>query len=84
MSDSFDELSARSRRGELSRAEQQRLDVFLKASVEARLWHHAGRELDAEDAVLPGDHAAVERVMQRALSALPASPALGPRRRSRP
>jgi TolA-binding protein len=72
MSDTFDELSARSRRGELSRAEQQRLEVFLKASVEARLWHHAGRELDAEDAVLPGDHAAVERVMQRALSGFPA------------
>lgn len=70
MSDSFDELSARARRGELSRPEQQRLDTFLKASFEARVWHEAGRQLDAEDSVLPGDHAAVERVMQRALAAL--------------
>ena len=71
MSDSFEELSARARRGELSRSEQQRLELFLKASLEARLWHDAGRQLDAEDTVLPGDHDAVERVMQRALSAFP-------------
>ena len=71
MSDTFEELSARARRGELSRAEQQRLELFLKASLEARLWHEAGRQLDAEDAVLPGDHDAVERVMERALSAFP-------------
>jgi TolA-binding protein len=83
MSDSFDELSARCRRGELSRAEQQRLEVFLKASAEARLWHQAGRELDGEGAVLPGDHAAVERVMQRALSAFPAAAVTTVRRRSR-
>lgn len=79
MSDTFDELSARARRGELSRPEQQRLDTFLKASFEARVWHEAGRELDAEDSVLPGDHAAVERVMKRTLAALAPQPS---RRRS--
>ncbi len=80
MSDSFDELSARARRGELSRAEQQRLKLCLKSSLEARLWQGAARQFDAEDAVLPGDHAAVERVMWRALSAFPAWRAR-PRRR---
>jgi TolA-binding protein len=72
MSIGFDELSARARRGELSRADQQRLEVFLKSSLEARLWHGAARELDEQDRVLPGDHDAVERVMQRTLSAFPA------------
>src|SRR4051812_22325712 len=72
MSSGFDELSARARRGELSQADQQRLDVFLKSSLEARLWHGAACELDEQDRVLPGDHDAVERVMQRALSAFPA------------
>ncbi|HVY30204.1 MAG TPA: tetratricopeptide repeat protein [Polyangiaceae bacterium] len=74
MSDTFDELSARARRGELPRPEQQRLDTFLKASFEARVWHEAGRELDAEDSVRPGDHAAVERVMKRTLTALSSKP----------
>lgn len=81
MSETFDELSARARRGELSRPEQQRLDTFLKASFEARVWHEAGRQFDAEDAVRPGDHAAVERVMKRTLSAL--APAPAPRRVAR-
>jgi TolA-binding protein len=70
MNDAFADLSARARRGELSRAEQQRLDTLLKASFEARVWHQAGRELDAEDCVRPGDHAAVERVMKRTLTAV--------------
>ena len=68
MSQSFEELSARSRRGELSRAEQEQLRFYLNASLEARLWHEAGCQADTEDAVLPGDHDAAQRVMQRTLS----------------
>jgi TolA-binding protein len=75
VSETFDELSARARRGELSRPEQQRLDTFLKASFEARVWHESGRQFDAEDRVQPGDHAAVERVMQRMLAAKAMTPA---------
>lgn len=82
MSDSFEDLSARARRGELSRPEQQRLDTFLKASFEARVWHEAGCQLDAEDRVLPGDHAAVERVMRRTVAAF-APPPQRERRRGR-
>jgi len=70
MSESFEELSARARRGELSRTEQEQLRWYLNASVEARLWHEAGCQADAEDAVLPGDHDAAQRVMQRALAGL--------------
>lgn len=81
MSESFDELSARARRGELSRPEQQRLETFLKASFEARVWHEAGRQIDAEDVVRAGDHAAVERVMKRTLTALSPAPRRGARKR---
>lgn len=70
MSESFEELSARARRGELSRAEQEQLRWYLKASLEARLWHEAACQSDAEDTVLPGDHDAAQRVMQRALADL--------------
>lgn len=68
MSESFEELSARARRGELSRAEQEQLRWCLNASLEARLWHEAACQSDAADTVLPGDHDAVQRVMQRALA----------------
>jgi TolA-binding protein len=72
MSEFFEELSARARRGELSRPEQERLRIYLKSSLEARLWHEAGTQIDAQDAVLPGDHDAGQRVMLRALSQFPA------------
>jgi TolA-binding protein len=71
MSESFEELSARARRGELSRPEQERLRIYLKSSLEARLWHEAGTQIDAQDAVLPGDHDAAQRVLLRALSQFP-------------
>lgn len=70
MTGALEDLSARQRRGELSRAEEQRLQALLESSVEARLWHQAGTELDAEGGILPGDHDAAERVMQRMLAAL--------------
>jgi TolA-binding protein len=73
MSD-FEDLSARERRGELSRAEQQRLKSLLNGSVEARLWHQAGKQLDADGAISRGDHDAAERVMQRTLAALQKPP----------
>lgn len=69
MSD-FEDLSARERRGELSRAEQQRLETLLNGSVEARLWHQAGKQLDADGAIAAGDHDAAERVMRRTLLSL--------------
>lgn len=69
MSDSFEDLSARARRGLLSGPERRRLGVLLRSSAEARLWHTAGRELDAEGSVAAGDHDAAERVMQRLLGA---------------
>jgi TolA-binding protein len=71
MSESFADLSARARRGELSRPEQERLRIYLKSSLEARLWHESGAQLDAQDTVLPGDHDAAQRVMLRALEQFP-------------
>ena len=71
MKDNWEELSARARRQELSAPEARQLDLLLESSSEARLWHHAGSEFDAEDVVLPGDHEATERVIQRLLKRAP-------------
>jgi TolA-binding protein len=80
MTDSVDDLSARARRQPLSSADSRALEAALDASAEARLWHRMGTEFDAEDTVLPGDHAATERVLGRLLTELPRN---GPRRRRR-
>ncbi len=61
-------LSARERRGELDAAERRRLEMALSASLEFQLLHEAGRGFDAEDAWLPGDDAAAERVTQAVLA----------------
>jgi TolA-binding protein len=70
MSDSVEDLSARARRGELDEAGRRRLALLLEASLEARLCHRAGQELDAEDWVMPGDEERSERVIRRLTSVL--------------
>lgn len=71
MKSGLEDLSARSRRGELSEAEQKQLRVALDASVEARMAHRAGLEFDAEDSVLAGDEALAQRVSERLLTTHP-------------
>jgi len=81
MKEHFEDRSARARRHELSPADARQLDEELQASADARFWHRAGTAFDAEDTVLPGDHEASERVMQRLLRELPRATA--PRSRTR-
>jgi TolA-binding protein len=80
MTDSVDDLSARARRQPLSSADSRALEAALEASAEARVWHRVGAEFDAEDTVLPGDHAATERVLSRLLTELPRKQSLGQKR----
>ena len=75
MKEQFEDRSARARRHELSPVDARKLDEELAGSAEARLWHRAGLEFDAEGAVLPGDHGSSERVIQRLLRDLPRAPA---------
>jgi len=65
MKDSPEDLSARARRQSLSDADTRALEQALETSAEARLWHRVGCEFDEEDIVLPGDHDAAERILQR-------------------
>jgi TolA-binding protein len=65
MTDSLEDLSARSRRGRLDESERRRLKAMLGASVEGRLLHRAGSDLDDEDSVLPGDDAIAARIADR-------------------
>ncbi|MES1183066.1 MAG: tetratricopeptide repeat protein [Myxococcales bacterium] len=67
-SSTVEDLSARARQRDLSVEERRQLVAGLAASAEARLAHRAGAEFDAEDTVLPGDEALVERVLRRALT----------------
>ena len=68
MKDQLEDLSARARRTELSDSEAEQFEQLLAASVEARLWHRAGCEFDAEDTLLVSDHALSERIVQRVLA----------------
>jgi len=65
MKNRLEDLSVHARRRNLSKAEAHQLEQHLDASPDARLWHRAGCAFDAEDVVLPGDHAATERVLDR-------------------
>jgi TolA-binding protein len=67
-SSALEDLSARARQRDLTVEERRQLVAGLAASAEARLAHRAGAEFDAEDTVLPGDEALVERVLRRALT----------------
>jgi TolA-binding protein len=67
-SSALEDLSARARQRDLTVEERRQLMAGLAASAEARLAHRAGAEFDAEDTVLPGDEALVERVLRRALT----------------
>jgi tetratricopeptide (TPR) repeat protein len=76
---SLEDLSVRSRRGELSESERKQLQLALEASMEASLAHRAGLQFDAEDSVLAGDDALAQRVTKRLLQNQPV--AKRPRRR---
>jgi TolA-binding protein len=64
----LEDLSALSRRDELSEPERQRLDVLLQSSADARLFHGLGRRFDAEDPSLPIADAASEAVVDALLN----------------
>ena len=77
-----EDLSARSRRGTLSRAEERELDRALRGSATLRAAHTVGADLDRSTAVRPGDEdlilAAADRALERVLGA-PAAARLLPR-----
>jgi TolA-binding protein len=60
-----EDLSARARRGDLAPEEQRRLDMALRASLEARLLHEAGLGFDEERSVSRGDDELMLRVVRR-------------------
>jgi TolA-binding protein len=76
MKDNSEDLSARARRQPLSAGDSRALEQALEGSAEARLWHRVGCEFDEEDAVLPGDHDAAERVLNRLMGELSEKSAL--------
>jgi TolA-binding protein len=63
-----EDLSALARRDELAQPEQERFEVSLKDSAEARLFYSLGRRFDAEDPSPPvadaGSEAVVEAVLK--------------------
>jgi TolA-binding protein len=80
MTDSLEDLSARARRGRLDENERRRLKAMLGASVEGRLLHRAGSDLDEEDSVLPGDDAIAARIAERVAARVAKAPAKRGRR----
>jgi TolA-binding protein len=80
MSDSIEDLSARARRGRLDENERRRLKAMLGASVEGRLLHRAGSDLDEEDSVLSGDEAIAARIADRVVARVAKASAARPRR----
>jgi TolA-binding protein len=76
--DAGEDLSIRARRGELDESHTKQLGLLLDGSLEARLAHRAGCEFDAQDSILPGDHALAERISERLLRARPFAPPVKP------
>jgi TolA-binding protein len=76
--DAGEDLSIRARRGELDESHAKQLGLLLDSSLEARLAHRAGCEFDAQDSILPGDHALAERISERLLRARPFVPPAKP------
>ena len=74
MKETLEDLSARGRRGELSEPEQQRLEVLLENSAEARLFHDLGARFDAEDGAPPARDKASDAVVESVLKDLQARP----------
>jgi len=60
-----EDLSARARRGDLASEDQRRLELALRASLEARLLHQAGLGFDEERSVSRGDDELMVRVVRR-------------------
>lgn len=84
MKDALDDLSPLQRRGKLSPSEQQELDLVLKNSEEARIFHDLGQRIDAEDAAPATKSAASEALVERLMGKLPTSPARPTRKLRRP
>ena len=82
MTQSLEDLSALSRRGQLSAAERSQLDALLNDSPEERFWHLAGCTFDAEEVAQATDVAAAERVLTRLAQVQPSPRKLVPRRRA--
>jgi TolA-binding protein len=81
MTRSSADLSALSRREQLTTAEAAELRSLLNDSPEEHFWHAAGCALDAEEAAADADPAAVARVLAR-LEQAAAPRKLVPRRRA--
>ncbi len=60
-----EDLSARSRRGELSDAEERRLEIYLQGSPSARDLHEVGLAFDRFETSLPDDELLLERVLDK-------------------
>jgi TolA-binding protein len=70
MKDALEDLSPLARRGQLSGPEEQRLEVALESSADARLFHELGRRFDAEDPSAPMADKASEAVVESVLKDL--------------
>ncbi len=70
MTDALEDLVARARRDELTGPEQQRLDMLLDNSAEARLFHRLGRRFDGEDPAPPIADAASQAIVEALLKQL--------------
>ncbi len=70
MKDALEDLSPLARRGELTGPEEQRLEVLLESSAEARLFHELGSRFDAEDPSPPSADKASEAVVESVLNDL--------------
>ncbi len=67
MTGTLEDLSAGARRDELTRPEQQRLQLLLDSSAEARLFHGLGGRFDAEDPAPALADAASEAIVEALL-----------------
>src|SRR5687767_3943963 len=61
----LDDLSVLGRRGELSRREEQELDLALALAPAERFLHEAGRGFDLDSTVLVEDEQLLQRVKER-------------------